>query len=369
MECHEVQERLPAYLEGSLSPEERAAIKEHLKPCEKCSQSLADLQKAIAYVRDLPEVEPPAWLAQRVMARVRSEAEARKGIWQILFYPIHIKLPLEAAAAIAIAVSTIYVFKTMEPTMYLSKAPSEGVRAPAISEVQKPAVPQGFMVMEKEGPTPKPAERLPIKGEAKAPARRPAPAPVPKPDQAMPSTEPSPPRAEREEAKAPNLAAQDKAAPAKTDMGVAKVEPERAQVPPAAPPEEVGRLKAAPPPAETLAGAGAREESKHQALSAAPRAKALAEKKEFGLHLTLAVHDMEAATSEIEKAIADLGGKILQEEHQENKTTVVAELSSDQLDALFSKLKPMGEVKGKAADFEAKEGGTEIVRVEIFRIQ
>jgi predicted anti-sigma-YlaC factor YlaD len=110
MECREVQKRLSAYIEKVVPPKQKALIDAHLKGCKTCKRALADLKKAVNYVQKLEEVEPPAWLAQKVMTRVRSEAEAKRGILQKIFYPFHIKIPLEAVALILIAVGTIYIF-------------------------------------------------------------------------------------------------------------------------------------------------------------------------------------------------------------------------------------------------------------------
>lgn len=123
MECSEIQEKLSAYIEGIISPEEKAVIDEHLKACQKCNESLADLKKTLEYVQNLEEIEPPPWLTQKVMASVRLEAEAKRGIFQRLFHPLHIKLPIEALATILIAVATIYLFKTTQPEMKRAKEP------------------------------------------------------------------------------------------------------------------------------------------------------------------------------------------------------------------------------------------------------
>ena len=162
MECGDIQQRLSAFIEGFISSEEKGVIEEHLKACQKCSESLADLKKSLEYVQNLEEIEPPPWLKQRVMARVKSEAEAKRGILQRLFYPLHIKLPIEALAAIFMVVTTIYVYKTIQPELELAKAPSKGVRprillaekekAPALDEGKPvPAKPtEQFMIVEEE---------------------------------------------------------------------------------------------------------------------------------------------------------------------------------------------------------------------------
>ena len=156
MECSEIQERLSAYIEGSVSSEEEGLIEEHLKACQQCSESLTDLKKTLEYVQNLEEIEPPPWLKQKVMARVRSEAEAKRGIFQKIFYPLHIKLPIEALAVIFIVVTTIYVFKTMQPELELAKAPSEEVR-PRILVAKKEKAP----ALDKGKPAPaRPTEKV-----------------------------------------------------------------------------------------------------------------------------------------------------------------------------------------------------------------
>jgi hypothetical protein len=119
MECN--NEKLSAYIEGLSSPEEKAMIEEHLKSCQACRTSLADLEKTVSYVQGLEDIEPPAWLSQKVMTRVREEAAPKEGILHKLFYPLHIKLPIQAIATILIAVSAFYIFKTMQPEIMPSK--------------------------------------------------------------------------------------------------------------------------------------------------------------------------------------------------------------------------------------------------------
>ena len=127
MECNDVQEKLSAYVEGIISHDEKMLIDEHLTLCQKCCESLADLEKTVEYINNLEDIEPPTWLAQKVMARIRSEAKSNKGILQKLFYPLHIKLPIEAVAVIVIAVTALYIFKTIQPVVRLANAPSEEV--------------------------------------------------------------------------------------------------------------------------------------------------------------------------------------------------------------------------------------------------
>jgi len=461
MECKEVREKLSAYIEGIVPAPEKPLMEEHLQTCPGCKESLADLKRTIEYVQAIPEVEPPSWLTQKVMARVRAEAEteaeARKGIWEKLFhrapawqteralptisakpgpalrektfrkriwdklfYPIPIKLPLEAAGVIAIAVVIIYVFREIQPQMQVSKAPLEGMKGPAISEVQKPTAPPS-LVQESEKPISDKsieAKRAMPSGQpapgrkAETPASLPAPSPTPAPalppaerykevgptagagvkgelarqapsgkeggqlvfdavkerDQLRPSIGAAKPEAElltkkplqppaaseRPAVQAPPSAEKENRALPYAGMK-AKKDESKLEIPPAAPREERASMERA------------KEKSARLAVSAAPRAKALGEKEEPGIRLTLTVQDMNAARSEIEKALAELGGRVVKAEALTNGISLTAELSTDRLETLLNKLKALGEVKGEAAVPEAKQGPTTVVRIEILR--
>jgi hypothetical protein len=124
----------------------------------------------------------------------------------------------------------------------------------------------------------------------------------------------------------------------------------------------------APPREEPAYAERAKEKAARLAVSAAPRAKALAEKEEPGVRLTLAVQDVNAARSEIEKAVAELGGRVIKVEPLGNKISLAAELSANRLETLLNKLKSLGEVKGEVAGLEARQCVTTVVRIEIVQV-
>ncbi|UCF86963.1 MAG: DUF2275 domain-containing protein [Nitrospiraceae bacterium] len=127
MECRSIGEKLSAYIEDHLSSEEKLQIKEHLETCRHCRISLNDLKKTMEYTRGLEEMEPPAWLAQKVMNKIREEAGQKKGFLRRFFFPFHIKVPLEVAAMIAIVVVAVYVYKTLQPGEMLKEIPADQV--------------------------------------------------------------------------------------------------------------------------------------------------------------------------------------------------------------------------------------------------
>jgi len=58
MDCQEILELLPLYIEGELEKSEENAVKEHLKTCEKCKEELKFLESVLKETACLPEIEP-----------------------------------------------------------------------------------------------------------------------------------------------------------------------------------------------------------------------------------------------------------------------------------------------------------------------
>jgi hypothetical protein len=295
MECSEVQKRLSAYLEKVVSPKQKALIDEHLKGCKKCKRALADLKKTVDYVQKLEEVEPPAWLTQKVMARVRSEAEAKKGIVQKIFYPFHIKIPLEAAALILVAVGTIFIFKSMQPEMRLAQAPIE------TKEVAPPALTPGkgevHDVAEDKRPPAAPAEQFRDTDKEKARERKP--------------------------------------------VGLAK-----------APVETAEREEAAP-----AAGAAHTDALEHRALSSLEESKKAVTKPEAqAVRFVVNVKTIEPATQDTEETLRQLGGRKIRRESLRDKTIINAEIDSKQMTELVNQLNLIGEVQEQSPALEPGKG-------------
>jgi hypothetical protein len=117
MTCREIQNLLPGYRENHLSEEERGLIESHLTLCSLCRQSLVDLKETEDLLNHLEEVEPPAFFEQRIMSRIREEAGGKKSLLRKIFFPIYIKIPLQAMATILITVLAVYIYQKNEPEM------------------------------------------------------------------------------------------------------------------------------------------------------------------------------------------------------------------------------------------------------------
>ncbi|MFQ5541861.1 MAG: DUF2275 domain-containing protein, partial [Candidatus Binatia bacterium] len=64
---------------------------------------------------DLPSVEPPLGFSQRVMTRIREEAE-RPRIWHRLFLPIRVKIPIHATALLLVGGFAVYLYQASQPS-------------------------------------------------------------------------------------------------------------------------------------------------------------------------------------------------------------------------------------------------------------
>jgi hypothetical protein len=113
---------LSEYLDNAVSGRERSEIEEHLKACPACSAALAELRKTLEHVKALEEVEPPAWMTQKIMAEIRSAAKEQKNIFQRLF-PLRIRLPLQATAVLFLAVTAFTLYRAIQPIQDQASAP------------------------------------------------------------------------------------------------------------------------------------------------------------------------------------------------------------------------------------------------------
>lgn len=179
MTCEDREKKLPAYLEGELPPQEMEEIEAHLASCETCRSTLENLKAADHLVRNLGDVEPPPWMKQQIMARVREAHAESEGFWRKFFYPLHIKIPVQAFAVIVITVLAFYVYRQDEPQLRmqgypLPTTPSFEIRkeqaAPEIrTSRSKRRVPSRDAEQQEEI-MPAPQLRPPDQGEIYAPA-------------------------------------------------------------------------------------------------------------------------------------------------------------------------------------------------------
>jgi hypothetical protein len=201
----DIRKLLPAYCSGDLEPAERMRVEEHLNSCPECSAALADLETTLRLIRSTPRVEPPPWMTSRIMARLREETAVKRSWLQRIFFPLHIKLPLEFVALLMVCVSGYFLARHVEteiqrPVPQLEEAPAPSKVPEAPAQAQKTPA-------RSEKPS-QPTQAIIEKKTERAPGRKPVqePAPAPKPTTrpvSPPVAEPSAPRAPSTYAPAP----------------------------------------------------------------------------------------------------------------------------------------------------------------------
>jgi hypothetical protein len=92
MDCETCQRTLLDLIHGELAPTLATQAHRHMEQCASCRADLARLTKGLELARQLPIVEPPPVLGERVMALATSHAErvqrarmpSRRSLWQRL---------------------------------------------------------------------------------------------------------------------------------------------------------------------------------------------------------------------------------------------------------------------------------------------
>ena len=370
MECQDIRKNLSAYLEGMVAPEDQELIDQHLASCRACSTALYELNRTGEVLKKLKEVEPPPWMTQKIMARVREEAEPKKGFIQKLFYPLHVKVPLEAFATVLIAVVAVYVFKAVEPQMkdlqvpsvrepviarqeapYPAKAPAAETQAPQEKAVpqETPAKTKGKDLAVAQKETEKSARVDEEAGAQKLKLAPPAVSDIKTLPAPPPATAPTTPK---KEATLPLPAEAPKIGESRTA--------ERAPSPPAA-------AGVAPTREDKMASAeGAARERKElkKAQPMAPSLRMAAKAKAEGMSIVVQAKDIRHAGEEVVSLLNQLGALRIDRASQESNEVITAEVKAEKMKELVEKLRLLGEVQEKDASLASLEKDA-AVRIEI----
>ena len=330
MTCNEIENRLPAFLEDLLSPEERRSITGHLASCPRCSRSLVDLKKAEELVHGLGEVEPPPFFEQRIMARVREEAGRKQGILRRLFYPLHIKVPIQALATILIAVLGFYVYQQGDPEMKqivplpMPRTEIGGGQGTAAS----PQAPTGSSAVV-------PGQRSHALDFPDVNRQRFAAPPLEKDGKADRTEERPVPTVESHPSAVKSAAA---VRTERVDKAQGRAgEQQNARGPETLPTERKYKDKSA--------DSGAAAEASKKITPAPSQSMPAGAVKESAIDLTIQVRDVSAAIGEIEAHLRQANARIIEKRRREGGELLKAEMAAQNVDAFLDRLKAIGRVK------------------------
>jgi hypothetical protein len=206
MNSHEeIRSHLAAYSCGELTADTEQRVRDHLAACPECRAELADLESVLRLLRTTPAVEPPPWLTTRIMARLSEQQSHQQGWLRRLFLPLHIKLPLEAAALLVVCLTGWYLTRTVETELKQGSLRTEVIEQaapPTKSEIMKPAAEQPTAEVRKAAPAPAaPQQGAPIQPEPLSQPAAPETPPLPtvSPVQPPPAAPAAVPRLRQEE--------------------------------------------------------------------------------------------------------------------------------------------------------------------------
>lgn len=137
MSCADNRLLHSALLDGELSAAERAQVEAHLATCADCTAELAALARTLGMLHALPAARAPLGFVDRVLEAARPLPWHRR-LGRRLFQPLRVKLPLEAAAVVLVALGAVYVFQN---TPELQHAARQEQPASAPVPVAPPATP------------------------------------------------------------------------------------------------------------------------------------------------------------------------------------------------------------------------------------
>jgi anti-sigma factor RsiW len=140
MTCHDAREQFSALVDDALTADERAGLDAHLASCADCRRELQRFRDTVSLVRAVAPVRAPAGFVDRVLEAARSVPWPRRLV-RGLFLPWPVKLPMEAAAIVLVAVGVALVYRgTPELQQSARLEPASPVVARAPESMAPPGV-------------------------------------------------------------------------------------------------------------------------------------------------------------------------------------------------------------------------------------
>jgi hypothetical protein len=128
MNCQDAREQLSALIDDALGARERGAVEAHLTTCADCLRELERLRGTVALLRAVEPARAPVGFVDRVLERAQLEPWPRR-LFRALLLPWPVKLPVQAAAIVLVAIGVVYVFRSshrLYPAGVVYDAPPAG---------------------------------------------------------------------------------------------------------------------------------------------------------------------------------------------------------------------------------------------------
>jgi hypothetical protein len=109
MKCAQIKPLLADYLDNDLSDRERSLVEDHCAQCRHCGEEREFLTKYKGDIASFMHVNAPADFNTRLWQRIK-KLKRKKSFVAALFYPLKIKIPMEAAGACALGLLVFLLF-------------------------------------------------------------------------------------------------------------------------------------------------------------------------------------------------------------------------------------------------------------------
>ena len=136
MNCNEIKDMLPLYIDDELEDAEKKLVEEHIKKCENCKKELEEYKKIIYMLQNMTEEEPPKGYCKRLHDKLLKTKVEKK----ISIRSRWIKYG-SIAAAFVLVVSVIYTTSNFRMGS-MSKSESNASYDTTMQATEAPAIPE-----------------------------------------------------------------------------------------------------------------------------------------------------------------------------------------------------------------------------------
>lgn len=114
MKCRDVEPMLVDLADGTLSPEEKALVDDHVAHCAGCAMDVALLKETFAVLRTEVQELPPEHYFSNLLPKVRLRIDAKERPWGFAF-PAWIGKMTAPLTVSAMALVVVALFRAFEP--------------------------------------------------------------------------------------------------------------------------------------------------------------------------------------------------------------------------------------------------------------
>jgi hypothetical protein len=110
MTCDQTRAAFSDLYDEALSGPRLVTITQHLASCPACRTEWAKFRKAMQAMADLGTAEPSPGFAARVRRQLETPTSWRRAL-QWLFFPLHVKVPIQAVAVVLVAFAGLLLYQ------------------------------------------------------------------------------------------------------------------------------------------------------------------------------------------------------------------------------------------------------------------